>query len=121
PDSADTTGLMQLLIKSVLNKAQGKNELSDDQSEELMKHSLVIGRGFQFLLGLPESADAHYAGKGVKRDDKNRPILWYKPAGAMGYRVIFADLSAKDADAAPVVEGARRVTKAGPAGKPAGQ
>jgi hypothetical protein len=28
---------------------------------------------------LPESAYATYAGKGVKRDAKDRPIFWYKP------------------------------------------
>ena len=46
---------------------------------------------------LPEAADAHYAGKGVKRDAKDRPIFWYQPEGAKKYRVIYADLAAGDA------------------------
>ena len=78
-----------------------------------MKQLFDIGRGFQFALGLPESADAHYAGKGIKRDAKNTPIFWYKPKDAKTYRVIFADLSIQDADAPPRVDGATRLEKAG--------
>ena len=69
---------------------------------------------------LPEAADAHYAGKGVKRESRDRPIFWYKPEGAKKYRVIYADLSTHDADAAPQVEGARRIEKASKTSKPAG-
>ena len=67
---------------------------------------LNIGRGISFASELPDSADAHYAGKGVKRDEPDRPIFWYKPEGSEKYRVIYADLSVKDADAAPEIAGA---------------
>jgi hypothetical protein len=77
-----------------------------------MKKSIAIGRGFQFALLLPETAEAHYAGKGVKRDAKDRPIFWYRSEESKKYRVIFADLSVRDADAAPQVEDARRIEKA---------
>jgi outer membrane lipoprotein-sorting protein len=119
PDSIDTTGVMQLIIKSAMARAKGKTGFSDEQFQELMKQSITIGRGFQFVLGLPESADAHYAGKGVKRDEKDRPILWYKPMDAKTYRVIFADLTVKDADSAPQIEGAKRIEKASQSSKPA--
>jgi hypothetical protein len=81
-----------------------------------MKQDINIGRGFQFGLQLPEAADAHYAGKGVKRDAKDRPIFWYRPEGAKKYRVIFADLTVQDAETAPQVEGATRLEKAGKPG-----
>jgi outer membrane lipoprotein-sorting protein len=120
PDSLDTAGLMQFLIKTAIAKAKDKTGVSDDEFQALMKQSITIGRGLQFALMLPESAEAHYAGTGVKRDDKDRPILWYKPAGAKTYRVIYADLTVKDADTAPQVEGAKRILNASQTSKPAG-
>jgi hypothetical protein len=62
--------------------------------QKLMKDSFKIGRGFQFALSLPASAQAHYAGKGVKKDTKDRPIFWYLPEGSARYRVIGRSRSA---------------------------
>ena len=78
---------------------------------------MTIGRGMTFALELPESADAHYAGKGVKLGEPDRPIFWYKPEGAKTYRVIYADLSVKEAEQSPEVAGAVRLEKTRPAGK----
>jgi outer membrane lipoprotein-sorting protein len=120
PDSLDSTGLMQFMSKSILAKAKGPNSFSDDEFQALMKQSIAIGRGFQFILQLPESAEAHYAGQGAKKDDKQRPIVWYKSTDKKGYRVVYADLTVKDAEAAPQVEGAKRIVKASQStGKPA--
>jgi outer membrane lipoprotein-sorting protein len=109
PDTLDTAGVTKLIIKYEMS--QGKN-FSEEKVQQLMKESIKIGRGFQFAMELPESAEAHYAGKGVKRDAKNRPIFWYKPAGANRYRVLYADLTFRDADAPPQVAGAVRIEKA---------
>jgi hypothetical protein len=38
----------------------------------------------------------HYQGKGVKLGDANTPICWYRPKGAMNYRVVYGDLRVKD-------------------------
>jgi hypothetical protein len=97
--------------------ARGKAP-SDEETTELMKQSVTIGRGVQFVLQLPASADAHYAGKGVKRDAKDTPIFWYKSEGAKKYRVIYANLSIHDADTAPQVAGAVRIEKVGKNAKP---
>ena len=91
--------------------SRGKDS-PDDDFPLLMKQVINIGRGFQFGLQLPETADAHYAGKGVKRDAKDRPIFWYRPEGAKKYRVIFADLTVQEADAAPNIPDATRLEKA---------
>jgi hypothetical protein len=40
-----------------------------------------------------------YLGKGVKRGDKDRIVAWYRLKNAPGYRVIYGDLSIKDASA----------------------
>lgn len=97
----------------------GKEKKPEDISKELMQLSLVIGRGITWALELPKSADAHYAGKGVKRGEPDRPIFWYKPEGKKTYRVIYADLSVKDAERAPEVPGAERIEPVNPAAKPA--
>jgi outer membrane lipoprotein-sorting protein len=116
PDTLDTAGITKLIIQYTLSH---KKEFSDAElSPKLMNESIKIGRGFQFVTQLPESADAHYAGKGVTRDVKNRPIFWYKPEGARQYRVLYADLSLRDADSAPQVAGATRVEKASKMNRP---
>lgn len=120
PESMDTAGVMNLVINFALSRARDKKDVSDEQMQELMKQSIAIGRGFQFALMLPEAADAHYAGKGVKRDATDKAIFWYMAAGAKTYRVIYANLSVQDAETAPQVEGAKRIEKAGRAKKPAG-
>jgi outer membrane lipoprotein-sorting protein len=117
PESMDSAGVMKLIIKSATDQLKDKKDVTDEQTQELMKQSITIGRGFQFALTLPETADAHYAGKGVKRDAKDRPIFWYKPEGAKTYRVVYADLSVRDADTAPEIEGAKRLEKTGKSSK----
>jgi hypothetical protein len=107
---------MDRLLGKALEK--GGKKPSDVDSQRLMKTAMTIGTGFQFAFELPESADAHYAGDGVKWDTRDRPIFWYRPQGTSRYRVIFADLSAKDQDNAPQVPGARRIEKASKSAKP---
>ena len=76
-----------------------------------MEQSFKIGRGLQWAVTLPASAKAHYAGKGVKKDTKDRPIFWYLPEGSKRHRVINATLAAYDADEAPRIEGAVPLAK----------
>ena len=128
PTSLDTMGIMQLIMKRTLKsvakqpsnkpgaakdaKAQaGAKGPSDEEIQRMMQQSMTIGRGFGFALELPESADAHYAGKGAKRGTKDRPIFWYKPVGSENYHVIFANLSVQTAEKAPQVSGAVRLAK----------
>ena len=70
-------------------------------------------RGLRFILALPPDADAHYAGKGVKLGAANTPIFWYHPKDAKKYRVIYADLSVREAAAPPNVPNAQPVPGAG--------
>jgi hypothetical protein len=79
------------------------NELAQDLSR--------LQRGFSFATALAkdEKWDAHYAGAGVKLGTPDRPIFWYKPADSEKYRVIYADLSAGEVGAAPVVADATRL------------
>ena len=52
---------------------------------------------------LPKEADSHYAGKGVSLGAADTPIFWYRPKDSKKYRVIYADLSVRDADTPPSV------------------
>ena len=108
PDSLDTETSQKLVMRSL----RAPKDRSDEENlEKFMSIGAKVGRGFSFALQLPESADAHYAGKGVTRDAKNTPIFWYKPEGSKTFRVIDADLTTKDMDTAPEVLGAVPVYK----------
>jgi hypothetical protein len=61
---------------------------------------------------LPREADAHYAGKGIKLGAADTPIFWYRPTDAEKYRVIYADLSVREADRAPSVPNAQPIVSA---------
>ena len=109
PESLDSAAITRLLGKAA---EKGGKRPAEVDLQRLTKMAMTMSGGFQFALELPESADAHYAGDGFKRDTRDRPIFWYRPQGASKYRVIFADLSAKDEDNAPRVSGAKRIEKA---------
>ncbi len=98
PDSIDAAASQQLMVKSV----RSRKDATDEQvMEKFMELGAKIGRGFSFVERLPKSADAHYAGQGVKRDTPDTPIFWYRPEGAKTYRVVYADLTIRDVATAP--------------------
>jgi outer membrane lipoprotein-sorting protein len=106
PDSLDTQSVIKLMIGTVL-----KDKSNDADQDKLVKQAMQIGRGFQFALGLPAGSQAHYAGKGIKKDAPTRPIFWYRPDGALQWRVVDASLAVHDADTAPNIEGAVPIGK----------
>lgn len=59
-------------------------------------------QGMMFYNMLTSANDSHYVGGGVKLGTLDRPIFWYKPTGADKYRVIYADLSVKEASPAEI-------------------
>jgi outer membrane lipoprotein-sorting protein len=75
---------------------------------------MTITRGLGFVAELPREANAHYAGKGVSRGASGTPIFWYRPKDAKKYRVIYADLSVREADTPPHVSKAQPVPAAPP-------
>ena len=101
-DDFDMVSLMMALtIKPGSDAAKNPRQASKE-----ITRTANQSRGIIFALSLPKSADAHYAGKGVKRDQPDRPIFWYKPEGSDKYRVVYADLTVKDASRAPEIAGA---------------
>ena len=106
-DNLDQASLAALMMNVPDSEVDDKSAVLP--SKKVMDLAMSLARGFAFAWKLPESANAHYAGKGVKRGQPDRPIFWYKPEGSENYRVIYADLMVKDAKAAPEIAGAVRV------------
>jgi outer membrane lipoprotein-sorting protein len=100
PPSLDTAGMAASMVKLL------KEQKPD---EKMMAEAVSIGRGMYFPMSLPLEADAHYAGKGLKRTGPKSPVFWYKPTGSEKYRVVWSDLTASDADEAPNLPGAIRL------------
>jgi outer membrane lipoprotein-sorting protein len=95
PDSIDMNGLMQA-TKGLAKKLATAKQNTPEMQQKAMDEMTPIARGLGFLA---TQTDAHYAGKGVKLNEKDRPILWYRPAGATKYRVIDASLAVTEVEA----------------------
>ncbi|GEM_PF-1348345 len=76
-------------------------ELSEEQQRELLEARVKLQRGAIFIGLLPRDADVHYAGKDVWLGMADRPVFWYRPEAGKTYRVVYADLTVRDADSAP--------------------
>jgi outer membrane lipoprotein-sorting protein len=102
PDAFDTPSTMvfvQKLLKKLGLKQQG--EPGPQQQREMMTTLFKLNRGFMFALQMAKETDVHYAGKGVSLGAADKPIFWYHPKDAKKYRVIYGDLTVREADAAP--------------------
>ncbi len=106
-------GLDAVAIGGYVGKLFVKKGVNNDSppSKELMQEVVKISRGFQFALLLPPEADAHYAGKGAKVGDSQRPVFWYRPDKSKLYRVVYADLTVKNSPTAPKVDGAVKLSQ----------
>jgi RNA polymerase sigma factor (sigma-70 family) len=78
-------------------------EAQEAQTRRFMEAQQRVQRGLHFANQLPPNADAHYVGKGVLLGAADTPVFWYRPKETKKYRVIYADLSVRDADAPPNV------------------
>jgi hypothetical protein len=109
--------LLQLMRDAKLDEAKEKSDVARNARQKAMKAFtakwtdvyMIITRGLGFVVEQPPEADAHYAGKGVSLGAGDKPIFWYRPKDAKKYRVIYADLSVRDADTPPSVPNAQPV------------
>jgi hypothetical protein len=79
----------------------GPEKLTVKQQQEIVEARVKLQQGAIFIGLLPKDADWHYAGKGVWHGAADRPIFWYRPQDSETYRVVYADLSVRDADTPP--------------------
>jgi len=81
-----------------------KQEAAEAQAKlqrRLVNSQVKIQGGLKFAVSLPPEADSHYAGKRVSLGAVDTPIFWYRPKDSEKYRVIYADLSVRDAETPP--------------------
>jgi len=90
-------------------KQADMRKIMEASTKKLIEVQIPLQRGLLFAFGLPTEADAHYAGKGVSLGAADTPIFWYRPKDSQKYRVIYADLSVRDADTPPDVPNAQPV------------
>ncbi len=107
PDSLKLASLLQgyVMKKVVPEVLRGERQNpSAEQMQEIHDIGMLkLMPGFVFTNSLPPDADMHYAGRGVSLGAADTPVFWYRPKDSKKYRVIYADLSVLDADAAPDV------------------
>ena len=117
PAKLDMVSLVQVVSAKLLIKLPPEDgqKPSTKHLQKLWKVSMKFQPGLTFIDSLSPKVDAHYAGKGVSLGAADKPIFWYRPKNAKKYRVIYADLSVREADAPPNVPNAQPVpTKSGP-------
>ena len=106
PDALDSGSLTQIVwAESQIrrNSEEPRQKPSTKENQELAEAQLKLLRGVMFTDLLPKEADAHYAGKGVSLDAADTPIFWYRPTETQAYRIVYADLSVREADTPPSV------------------
>jgi hypothetical protein len=88
--SLDTAGMMKAVQ---LRKKTAPNP----PMSEFMKQNQENTLGLMFAMMMTSANDFHYAGEGIALGNAQKPICWYKPTGAQTYRVIYGDLSVREA------------------------
>ncbi len=114
PDQLDVVAFTKLFQEDWAKSHPMKGgSPSEEERQEQLNGMLKFARGLSFAFEqLPREADAHYAGKGVKVGAADTPVFWYRPGDAKKYRIIYADLSVREADTAPSVPNAQPVVSA---------
>ena len=74
-----------------------KIERLDVPGEQKMQLGLKLWRGYTFFHVVAHDGAYRYTGRGVKLGEAERPVFRYRPQGSTTWRVIYADLSVRDA------------------------
>ena len=110
PDSLDYDTIFKAFADSPkVKSAEKQKKLTDQQQREFNEIQTKLVGGVMFTMGLQPVNDAHYAGKGVSLDAAETPIFWYRPKDSKQYRVIYGDLTIRQADTPPNVANAQPV------------
>jgi hypothetical protein len=113
PATLDVAGMGAAFKKHSAETAPKTPEERKAFEAEMMPAAVKIGRAIG-AINATTGDDWHYAGNGAKLDEPNRPVLWYKPTKSEKYRVIYADLTVKEAAATELPKIESRKLTAGP-------
>ena len=109
PDVLDLPAAHRFSIRFQSKTHKLTNEEMQKKMQEAIDAHTQLTCGLRFVSELPLEADVRYAGKGVSLGKTDTPIFWYRPKDAKKYRVIYADLSVREADTPPNVSKAQPV------------
>jgi hypothetical protein len=103
PDALDVASLLTMVMtkKLAFDALEEPPKPGAKQEQDMTEALVKLHRGLIFSDLLPKEADSHYAGKGVSLGAADTPIFWYRPKDAKAYRVVYADLSVRDAETPP--------------------
>ena len=78
-----------------------QRQLSEQELKEKFEVSDKIHqvwRGLRFAQQMIKEGNWHYAGDRVQLGDADKPICWWRPKGSKTYRIMYGDLSVRDAE-----------------------
>jgi outer membrane lipoprotein-sorting protein len=93
PDNLSTQEFMKLIGQ--LQQKLGQQGVSPEEGQKIGE-SYAKGIMFLQLFELQGKGPWHYAGKGVKFGEADKPVFWYKLKDATTWRVIYGDMAVKD-------------------------
>lgn len=94
PDAIGTQSAMAQM--PVLVQKVSAMQVSEEKGTQI---GMSFAKGMLFHQTIESQGQWNYAGAGVKLGDAGKAIFWYQPQGSATYRVIYGDLSVKDAAA----------------------
>lgn len=104
PSALEMNAVMEFVKAQQKKMKDAGREPSEEDMLELQKTIQKMSRGGMFVQNLPADSDWYYTGKGVKIGDAEKPIFWYRPEDSETYRVIYADLSIREASVSDLPE-----------------
>lgn len=89
--------------KAAAAQTPERSRAEEARSRKFTELQQRVQRGLGFAERLSPANDGHYVGKGISPGEADKPIFWYRPQDSKKYRIIYADFSVREADAAPGV------------------
>jgi hypothetical protein len=83
-------------LMSQMRRIGDQIERLDVPREEKTRLGVRLWRGYTFFHVVAHDGAYHYAGRGARLGDAERPVFWYQPQGSAAWRIIYADLSTAD-------------------------
>ena len=99
PDTLTQDALADL-VKRLSQKQQPTTAPMDKALQTKLRDAMfAFSRACMFSADPANGTDWHYAARGVKLGETDRPVFWYRPKDATSYHVIYADLSVHEVSA----------------------
>ena len=106
PEQLISGPMIDTMVEAWEKANPGKPLFKDDDiemaDEEMNAAFESVLTAYEFLENLKQQGIEYtYAGSGIEIGDKDTPVFWYKPKGADTFKVIYADMTIREAALAP--------------------